>query len=61
MKRAENTESIQDMLLKITHLYYRSMFSELKADEVHPKQLGVIELLYRQEGIIKADVEADYS
>ena len=49
------------MLLKITHLYYRSMFSELKADEVHPKQLGVIELLNRQEGIIKADAEADYS
>lgn len=51
MEEYEKTESIQELFLRLTHLYYRNLFPELKNTGVHPKQLPVIELLREHEGI----------
>ena len=46
----ETEDSLQNMLVKLTHLYFKRAFAALKETDIHPKQVPLLGLLSTQEG-----------
>lgn len=46
----ETDDSLQNMLVKLTHLYFKRAFAALKETDIHPKQVPLLGLLSTQEG-----------
>lgn len=46
----ETEDSLQSMLVKLTHLYFKRAFATLKETDIHPKQVSMLGLLSSREG-----------
>lgn len=47
----ENDDSLQNLFVRLTHLYFRKIFLMMKETEIHPRQFPLICLVGKQEGI----------
>lgn len=49
-------DSVQRMLMKVTHCYFRKSFQQLHKTDIHPGQLPILNMLYSQEGLSQREI-----
>ncbi len=54
MKTSE--DSVQMLLLRISHRYLNGGYARMKAIGIHPRQFPILKILYEQDGITQSEI-----
>lgn len=52
----ENDDSLHEKFVQLTHLYYRNTFKILSETGIHPKQIPMLILLSKQDGMSQREI-----
>lgn len=56
METEKKEETLQNLFICLTHLYFKKAFDMLKDTGIHPKQVPLIGLVYHKEGISQKEI-----
>lgn len=54
--KCEEIDSLQGLILRMTHLYYGKAYEAVKEMDVHPRQIPLLFLLQRKEGMSQREI-----
>lgn len=49
-------QSVQRLLMKVTHCYFRKSFQQLHKTDIHPGQLPILNILSHKEGLSQREI-----
>ena len=56
MEAEKREENLQNLFIRLTHLYFKKAFALVKDTGIHPKQVPLIGLVYCWEGISQKEI-----
>lgn len=56
MFRYESEDSLQNMFVKLTHLYFRRVFAMMKETGIHPRQIPLLGLVSCKQGVSQKEI-----
>ena len=56
MEAEKREEDLQNLFIRLTHLYFKKAFALVKDTGIHPKQVPLIGLVYCREGISQKEI-----
>ena len=56
MEEEKREEDLQNMFVRLTHLYYKNAFALVKDFGIHPKQVPLVGLVFCREGISQKEI-----
>ena len=56
MEAEKREEDLQNLFIRLTHLYFKKAFALVKDTGIHPKQVHLIGLVYCREGISQKEI-----
>ena len=56
MEEEKREEDLQNLFVRLTHLYYKKAFALVKDFGIHPKQVPLVGLVFCREGISQKEI-----
>ena len=54
--KCEEIDSLQGLIMRMTHLYYGKAYAAMKELDVHPRQIPLLFILQKKEGMSQREI-----